>query len=542
MNRSRLSLWLGAALLFGFGSTLSLYWGLSGIADDADPLFYGGWLAAKGGIPFVNMFTSWGMVQAVIQGAFFRILGPTWLAYCLHAAMVNGIYTVLACVLFRRMGLGWGCAAAYALMAATTYYAPMGYPHPDKEGFVFLFAALVLQAGATEQTPSHITKTYFAAGLMLILSFLCKPSPAGLFPLAAVVPFLSLSGHGKIAAFKGVSASFAALVLVGCALLPANPHVFGDFIYYYFGLALHVMAGRTAENAGLSLMKLSDYAQFGAIPLAFGLALAASAAVCYRRPFAVRAMVPAALGLAFLIITLFHLRYLKQPAGSQVTLVIPAIALFHAAILALFPRSEDTGRMVALVLAVTLVVTSGIHTREYDRLVNKTRRNYDRDFVIGEKQKRGTAGIPELAWVEPIPIRSAPNWYDRFRDVMAEMKATDGNVALVGLSQMFYVFGAKAPVQPSIYMIRGHSSPMPDSSQGERLGELMFRSLEKAEVRTILVHPDFQNQLVDRLTAAGGAPCRVVPGPLVSRVELCRPISAEDHAVAKVLYDYANHG
>ena len=162
-------------LLFVFACLICLKYGLLGIFNDADIVFYSGWLVANGKLPFLDYFVTYAHVQALIQGAIFKLFGVSWMAYVAHAALFNGVYAMLVLVYVRRTGLAWWAAFLYAFASALTYYTPMGYPQPDKHSLLFLLAAMVVQQGLTRASGARsFVWRYALIGLLLTLAVMSK--------------------------------------------------------------------------------------------------------------------------------------------------------------------------------------------------------------------------------------------------------------------------------------------------------------------------------------------------------------------------------
>src|SRR6185436_9354625 len=118
---------LGVALA---GVAVALHYGRIGFMPlDQSIVFDGGWRVLNGQIPIRDFATPTGLVPIVVQAAFFRLMGATWFAYCLHAALANGLFAVLARVLLRRAGASPWLASLYALLSAVVFYPPFGVPY-----------------------------------------------------------------------------------------------------------------------------------------------------------------------------------------------------------------------------------------------------------------------------------------------------------------------------------------------------------------------------------------------------------------------------
>src|SRR5262245_16424312 len=104
---------------------------------DQSIVFDGAWRVQCGQLPVRHFGTPSGVVPIFIQAAFFRMLGVTWFAYCLHAALANGLFVFLVFGLLRRLDARPALAFVYALLSAVVMYPPFGVPYMDQHAFLF---------------------------------------------------------------------------------------------------------------------------------------------------------------------------------------------------------------------------------------------------------------------------------------------------------------------------------------------------------------------------------------------------------------------
>lgn len=516
--------------LAGFAFYYSLRYGLRGFGAAADIVFYGGWQVANGQFPHLDFFVSYGAVQYLIQGALMKLFGPSWLVYCAHAAAFNAVYVCLIYLLLRRFALPWWIAFVYAWCAGITYYPAMGYPQPDKHSFLFLILALLLQMQVTADSKGRRVFLYYAgAGICYLLALFCKANPTLLYPLAALAVMLGLRRAQVTLAVLGGLAALAAALLFGLLLAVGHPGFFADLLYYLVTLPGMIAAGRAGGS--WPILKLADYARFPSITLAYAV-LAAGGGLLLQRlgeasdeHFRRSVLVPLLLAFGFVLMTVFHILHIGQPPLAHVTLIVPAIALAHAA----FLNGMGEGgalRRVRLSLSLLLLVFVAVDVSEYNRITVKRRLSYDTDMDIGQLQARGASGLPELKHVEYAPVASNPDALQKFADILGAVKDLPGNVMTLGLSPWYYAFGQKAPVLPAIYIIPGHSSPQQDSPQELGLARRLAANLEKAEVRHLILNPNRFDAAMQALEKDGLA-CGAANDTHFARIDLCQPLKAE---------------
>ena len=79
-----------------FGLSISLFYGrIAFMPLDHSLVFDGGWRILSGQIPFRDFTTPNAITPMLFQALFFKIFGVNWFAYCLHAAIFNGLFCIL---------------------------------------------------------------------------------------------------------------------------------------------------------------------------------------------------------------------------------------------------------------------------------------------------------------------------------------------------------------------------------------------------------------------------------------------------------------
>ena len=193
--------WTGPALLFAFGVAVSLYYGRRGYMPlDQSIVFDGGWRVLSGQVPFRDYHAPNGFTVHALQALCFAVGGVNWFTYCLHAALINGVFAVLVARLLLRLELYPAAAYLWGALSALVLYPPFGVPYMDQHAFFFSFCAvyaavagrqreaggrsaralwlglpaILVAAGLSKQIPS-----VFAVPLVLAVAGLDRPARAG---------------------------------------------------------------------------------------------------------------------------------------------------------------------------------------------------------------------------------------------------------------------------------------------------------------------------------------------------------------------------
>jgi hypothetical protein len=486
-------------VLFAFALALSVQNGLSGFTFDSDPLYYGGYMVANGLFPYIDWGASYSTLPVLIEGGLMRLLGAGWHVTVLHAGLCNALYTVLAFILFRQFGLGWVSAVAYAAGSAVIYYAPIGYGTPDKPSFLFLMVALVLQGMAMRTTrPRMIAGLYAGVALAGVASLFAKLNPSVLYIVPLFAMFLGAGGSRHLPALAGMALAVLLLAAGAAVVEIRHPGFLSELFYYAVRLPLVAGSERMGGEGGFAYTKLADYTRYPTFNLLYALMVAGGVMLWLRRevlsaPGMYRALVlPVVLGVSFWAITVFHISHIAQPWPAHVTLVLPGVALLHAALAAglrsLAPRRNEAMEVALKLLAVVLLVYTAFDAKEYQRVVGKRRAIFDLELDQGAMSARGAVGIEAFRYLRWIPWAGDPGLDGEIRDVVAAMNSVPGNVFVAGMPNHYYVFAGKAPLLPTYVVLAGHTSPSEGTPEEARLIARFGQNLQTADVRHVVMN------------------------------------------------------
>lgn len=129
--------------IFIFGVLLVLKYGRIGFMPyDESIAFDGGWRVLSGQVPYRDFSTPDGVTVMLMQAAFFKLFGITWLAYVLHAAIINGLFGLIAYSFLRYFEISRPLSLWYAALSVVVFYAPFSTPFRDQHAFFFSLAML----------------------------------------------------------------------------------------------------------------------------------------------------------------------------------------------------------------------------------------------------------------------------------------------------------------------------------------------------------------------------------------------------------------
>lgn len=159
---------------------------------DQSIVFDGAWRLLCDQWFFREFRTPLGFTPIVLQTLFFKLFGVNWTAFVLHAAVINGIFSVISYVLLRALGGTKPLSGFIALLSGLVFYTPMSTPFPDQHAFFFSFLALVAVAIGALQTGGISYLLLFLGVPLFVFGLLSKQAPT-LFILPGLVILYGLS-------------------------------------------------------------------------------------------------------------------------------------------------------------------------------------------------------------------------------------------------------------------------------------------------------------------------------------------------------------
>jgi len=498
------------AALFAIGVALSLAYGRRGYMPlDQSIVFDGGWRLLSGQVPFRDFHAPNGFVPHLIQAGFFAVLGVNWFAYCLHAAVVNGLFAVVAFEVLFFAGSKPAHAFFYAALSALVLYPPFGVPYMDQHAFFFsLLAVAVALAARTSARERARRWLFFALPWVFALAYLSKQIPSVfVFPVALAIALWPGPGFVRRLALvaAGALAVACALALV-LALLEVD---LARLDYYFRELPAQEggrridkyvpnlreasqRMGRTEERFGLWAIAL---VRVPGPALAFVFGLAAWAAR-RRAPEVGRALLRSA-GLALFAVALLFVCFgfialTSNQAEIGMPYVFVSLALIDLAIRggagAAIQLGARGGRYAGSVLALGFACVAAHDAWRFNEDVNETRTVNDIawDPSIAE---RAAADLPEglefLRW--QVPERMVKYTPADLRGLIAYLRSRPENVLLVSDASIVYGLAGKRSMAPSLWFHPKLTIPPPESPWFGDYEDELIEKLEREDLRLVVL-------------------------------------------------------
>ncbi|MFN7972052.1 MAG: hypothetical protein U0166_06825 [Acidobacteriota bacterium] len=479
---------LGLVAFLG-GVGLSLFYGRIGYHPvDHSIVFDGAWRLLCGQVPFRDYHTPSGVTPIVMQAAFFETLGVTWLAYCLHAAIVNGLFAVCAYVLVRLLrGAPWHALLA-AAGSAIALYPPQGAPFMDEHAFFFSLLAIVL---AVRGARSHGRGSAIAWALCpaaLALGYLSKQIPT---VFAVPIVGILLVGHAVERRRAAASVLLGAVVTiaalgVAAAVLHVDPRRF-HADYDVRPLAIGESRAAADHGPGLLLGHVSrvihesNQWSFAPHPRRDRVARGAPRRRTLGRGAALRAFrsLPAFLAASFGLVCVAFTALTNTDVAEGVPL------LYLALVLAFLAATELAPGRPARIAGVLLLAVGLRDAAVFDRSVNATRAAVGR-HLSGD----GTpAGLPPalsfMRYRVPSEYRRASA--QALGEVVRFFDENPGNFMLVGDDLILYGLTGRPSVGNSLWFHPGLTAPSTRSPEyASYLDELSAR-LARYDVRWVVL-------------------------------------------------------
>lgn len=456
---------------------------------DHSIVFDGGWRVLCGQLPFRDYVAPNGFPVHALQALFFALFGVSWLAYCLHAAIVNGLFVLCVDRILRLQGLRARLALPYAAASGLVLAPPLGVPYMDTHAFFFSGVAiwLALEGRRREPQGRRAAWAWAAAAVALGLAGLSKQIPSA-FALPVVVAIALAGGSGPLARraawmAAGGGGLVGVLAAAGFAW-DVDPVLLGS---YFFALPAGEAPRRLADAAdGLGTLA-RDWLALGwgclaSVQIAFALCLARAR----RDP---TALGPAALAqglllvcLAFAVLTL-----------NQVELALPylfvATGLAHASLLRLAESDRlAPGRARALrALGAAVLIAAGADAWRFHERVNLPRTANDIRWDPAVAADAAPALPPALAflrWQVPPVVPYDARDLGSLVDFLA---AQPQGFLLIGDASILYGLTGHRSAAPALWLHPGLSLPRPGTADMAAYEDWLLERIEASGVRYLVL-------------------------------------------------------
>jgi len=499
-------------LLFVLGVALCLHYGRMGFMPlDQSIAWDAGWRILGGQVPFRDFVTTTSLVPGALQAAVFAVAGVSWLAYCAHAAVANGVFAAGVFALLRGEGLHPALAAGFGAASAVFFYPPFGVPYGDQHSFLFGLLALLV-ASAAGRASSRCSLLLFAlVPVLLLLGYLSKPVPVGfLVPAVAVAALWPAADRLRprvLALLAGALVSVAAVV-VALASAGADLALAWDYLVtmplesggrraLYPGWlgdrvrALLQLGGRSGMVFPAAAAAASAVALAGVAALAVGGRDAGEGKSAPVRPLVTALLLWAATAL-FVGVTRNQARN-----GHALLPVVLGLLASSLALVARAAAARRGGRSpvisglkdLAAWGSVALALVALHDAVRFNATVNATRMVHDAGYDPRRAAAARGALPPALDFLEwgLASTRYSPRDLTALVDAVAAQPAP---VLLVSDSLVVYALAGKPSVNPNLWYHPGVSMPRPDDRPRiERLDALFIERLEDASPGLVVFDP-----------------------------------------------------
>jgi hypothetical protein len=227
------------SVLSTLGIALSLFYARLGFMPlDQSIVFDGGWRILCGQIPYRDFVTPTAIVPIVIQTFFFKLFGVTWFSYCLHSAILTGVFSSLVYWLLRYQGGARSVAAFYGLLSSLVMSPPMGLLLAEHHALLFVTIALLISIRL-----GFVTKRFdafcsvFLIPFVIALAFLSKQNPTAYsVPVILITLYVCLCKNRRLSYLR--TSFYLALgvifVFMICVCLIYCFEIQWGRIYYHF--------------------------------------------------------------------------------------------------------------------------------------------------------------------------------------------------------------------------------------------------------------------------------------------------------------------
>lgn len=502
-------------ILLTVGTLYCLYYGRIGyMPQDSPTVFDGGWRILSGQIPFRDFTLPNAIVPIFLQAFFFKILGINWFVYCLHAAILNGLFCVIVFYFLRMFGGTLWLSFFYALLSGVAFYTPFGVPVQDQHAYFFTFLLIFLACLSSRVDKTLLKQLiFFFLPVVTVIAFLSKQIPT-IFGVALAGSILLVTERRNL--FM-LTRSILAGVLVVLILLLALYYTLGiDFELlkvYFYHLPAETGSSRITKvissNYSLTINYMHHHWRlffpFALVPILF---LGALLFVCMRftsagtRPYwkeLIKRMennfFPLFIAQFLLVICFLFVILTNNQRENGVPLIFISLGLtqiFATAVLNQGNYDNTTvsflrQRFVLGLMSFILAGSSLWCAWNFDRQVNATRKVHD--FIYQRKSNEDPKQqMPEalsfLVWGVPKKYTGTPEDLLRITDYF---KRNTGNFYLLGDSSILYALTGRPSVNPVLWFHPGQTLPRTGSIFFPSFQDRLMEDLRKYNVRYIVV-------------------------------------------------------
>jgi hypothetical protein len=503
VRRSKITAVLFPLGIFLFGFGISLWFGGQGLnALDSPIVFDGAWRRLSGQAFFLDFATPNGYVPITLQVLFFKVFGVNWLAYCLHAAVLNGLFALLVHGILRLVGGPRWLAAGYACLSAVVFYPPMGVPYMEQHAFFFILLAvwMVLKGAALDEKASFWM--WVLLPTVWLLAILSKQIP-GFF--AVPVSVLALVAWLPVRAWKRLVAPLLLGVVpvgLGFWVIVGWPGEIWPQFWENFWTRPQALGNERLEvwrHGFFKSVRTFMWYPFQALSsynflhrhliylpfLIFPLEWAFRKWKKLPRPAWSQLRLPAlAMGMVVACSLFMHLTFNQVENGLPLALVAMGMVHVHYRewLKGLFATPPKRFQPILAGAGLLLWGYSALGTLDFHLQVNVPRRVLD--FDVGPHYKKDMPHPEKIGWLD----YQAVYHYTLLRPTafISWMQKQEGNFLLFGDLSIVYGLSGKPSIAPFLWFHEGLTFPYIESPAFAAVDQALERATREKDVRFVV--------------------------------------------------------
>tara|TARA_B100001121_G_C18685693_1_gene620607 strand:- start:1223 stop:2758 length:1536 start_codon:yes stop_codon:yes gene_type:complete len=226
-------------LIFIISITTNFYFGSIGVFPiDTFAFFDSANFINKGFLPIRDYWTSNGFLVDLIQSVFFKFFGTNWTVYLLHSSLVNFFLAYLTYKFLLSENLKPIHSLFYSISVAILAYPSAGVPFSDHHSLIFSIISIFLLIFFIKK---KLYYNLYLSIFFLIIAFLCKQVPAGLFFIFCTAIILIFSFKTKNFSYFKNSFLFSIILLsiIAASLIITQIGIKNFLVQYiYFPLTI----------------------------------------------------------------------------------------------------------------------------------------------------------------------------------------------------------------------------------------------------------------------------------------------------------------
>lgn len=485
-------------ILFVFGIKINLFYGRMGFMPvDHSITFDGGWRIISGQVPLRDFTTPHSLIPIMLQALVFKILGVNWFAYCMHAAILNGLFCIVVYRFLKLLGGARTLACFYALLSGVIFYPPFGVPSMDQHGFFFVILSITLLniAISSNNKIIPVVSGYLVFPTMF-LAYLSKPSIAllGVLLLCGILLIKIKDVISRKIILRMITSLLLCLVLV-ILLVVLFRLDWHQIKLYTFDLPLltskvrlHNFMVNLKHSIKVTLMVARYPISAAQLFICLLIVLSIVIKKNMRKELLYNIFLAEAL---FLFCVLFSAITWNHVANSLPFLFIYLGITNLSLIKTLNNMKDHSPRKIFIYAASALLISLSLFgAYRFNLRINATRQVND-IFFKQDVLKHGKNLLPKnldfILWQVPDFYKFSVN---DFSNLIKFLEENPGNFYLLGDSSILYGLTNRPSVNPSLWFDFGLTIPPKQTEEFTIYQQRLMQNIRKYKARFIITEGD----------------------------------------------------